>query len=140
MRRTLLLAVAAGLLVAADAKDDGKEELKKWQGSWATTSEYNGEKSPAKFTTTIKDNAYTVKLGDKTIDSGTIKLGVDKKVKTIDATTSKAGPNKGQVLLGIYEMDGDTIKVCFGEKERPKEFSAKKDFGQVLNTMVKEKK
>jgi uncharacterized protein (TIGR03067 family) len=139
MKRTLMLALAAGLLIAADAKDDAREELKKWQGSWTTTAEYNGEKSPDKFITSIKDDKFTVKLGDKIIDSGTFKLGVDKKLKTIDAT-SDFGPNKGNILLGIYEMDGDTIKVCFAEKERPKEFSAKKDSGQVLNTMTKEKK
>ena len=34
------------------------------------------------------------------------------------------GPNKGSVYLCIYEIDGDTLKVCFDPegKKRPTEF------------------
>ena len=34
------------------------------------------------------------------------------------------GLNKGAVTLGIYEIDGDTLKVCFDPegKKRPTEF------------------
>jgi hypothetical protein len=34
------------------------------------------------------------------------------------------GPNKGTVILGIYEISGDTLKVCFDPegKKRPTEF------------------
>jgi uncharacterized protein (TIGR03067 family) len=141
MKRTLLLAVVAGLLIAADAKDDAKEDLKKFQGTWSTSAEQNGEKAPQNATVVIKDNTYTVKVGDKTVDSGTFKLGAEKKVKTIDSTAD-IGPGKGKTMLGIYEIDGETIKICFAmpEKERPKEFEAKKGSDHVLYVMKKEKK
>jgi hypothetical protein len=34
------------------------------------------------------------------------------------------GPNKGTVILGIYEISGETLKVCFDPegKKRPTEF------------------
>src|SRR5947208_3664248 len=114
MKRTLLLAVAAGLLIAADAKDDAKEDLKKFQGSWSTTAEENGEKMPGTATVIIKGDKYTVKVEDKTVDSGTFKLGTEKKVKTIDSTAD-VGPGKGKTMLGIYEIDGDTVKICFAK-------------------------
>src|SRR5262245_3126070 len=36
------------------------------------------------------------------------------------------GPSKGTVMLGIYEFDGDTLKVCFDAegKKRPTEFKS----------------
>jgi uncharacterized protein (TIGR03067 family) len=52
--------------------------------------------------------------------------------KTIDLTPDR-GPARGKVLKGIYDLDGNTLKVCYvapdaGEPEkaeRPKEFGAK---------------
>jgi hypothetical protein len=36
------------------------------------------------------------------------------------------GPHKGTVMLGIYEIDADTLKVCFDPegKTRPREFKS----------------
>jgi uncharacterized protein (TIGR03067 family) len=50
-------------------------------------------------------------------------LNSDAKPKTIDVVSTK---QKGKSLLrGIYEIEGDTMKVCFavGNAERPKEFT-----------------
>jgi uncharacterized protein (TIGR03067 family) len=52
--------------------------------------------------------------------------------KTIDLTPDR-GPAKGKVLKGIYELDGNTLKVCYvspateapEKAERPKEIGAK---------------
>jgi hypothetical protein len=40
--------------------------------------------------------------------------------------TLAASLNKGKVMLGIYEIDGDTLKVCFDlqGKKRPREFKS----------------
>lgn len=140
MIRTLLLVCAAGLLIAADAKDDAKEDLKKFQGTWETTTEINGETMPDKATVILKDNKYIVKLGDKVVDEGTFKLDAGTKPRSIDST-AEIGPGKGKSILGIYEFDGDSIKICFAGpgKDRPKEFSAKKGSDNVVYSMKKTK-
>ena len=41
----------------------------------------------------------------------------------------KTGPNKGKTFLAIYEIDGDTLRVCYdlAGKNRPTEFSTSKE-------------
>ena len=53
------------------------------------------------------------------------KLDPSKSPKAIDVTITE-GPSKGAVMLGIYEFDGDTLKVCFDPegKKRPTEFKS----------------
>jgi uncharacterized protein (TIGR03067 family) len=141
MKRALLLACVAGLLIAADAKDDAaKEEMKKFQGSWDTTAEVNGKKLPDPATVIIKDNTYTVKVKDKKLEEGTLKVDPSKKPKAIDSTAGD-GADKGKTMLGIYEIDGDTIKICFAMpgKDRPKEFVTKEGSDTVLYVMKKMK-
>jgi hypothetical protein len=50
------------------------------------------------------------------------------------AWTIEAGPLKGQTGLGIYELDGDTYKVCYAVpgKPRPREFASRPDTGISL--------
>ena len=47
------------------------------------------------------------------------------KPKTIDFQRTDGG-TKGMRQLGIYELDGDTLKSCFAapEAERPKDFTS----------------
>ena len=54
-----------------------------------------------------------------------------KSPKQIDLTM-QTGPDKGQKYLGIYELDGDTLKLCFFEddlraKKRPTAFAGAKE-------------
>jgi uncharacterized protein (TIGR03067 family) len=138
MKPQLLLAVFTALLLAADAKEDVQKELKLFQGSWRIESiEFNEQQVPADAfkdaRLIFKGDTFSTKNGDQ----GTIKLAPDKKPKEIDITLTE-GRGKGNTLLGIYEIDGDTYKLCAPSmpgKERPKEFTAKKGTGfgiQVL--------
>lgn len=125
---TLVLTASGGTGAQADDKADIKKELKKFKGTWTFASvEAGGKAGPAgalKGTTvTFDGDKYTVKSGDKVIQTATQKLDPSKSPKALDATVAD-GPNKGTVILGIYEFDGDTLKVCFDPegKKRPKEF------------------
>lgn len=122
-----------GLLASgvwADDQADVDKELQKFQGAWTFTSvEAGGKKLPAdqlKGTTVVFEGGkYSVKMGDQVVEVATLKLDPSKTPKTFDATVTE-GPNKGKVYLAIYEISGDTLKVCFDEsgKKRPTEFKA----------------
>jgi uncharacterized protein (TIGR03067 family) len=147
MKRLLVImgVFAAGLMVAADAKDDPvKKELEKFNGVWKAVSiEHDGKEVPKedleKVSLTVKGDEYTFHRGDDVI-KGTHKLDPTKTPKTIDAVRTE-GPDKDKPLLGIYELSDDMYKVCFAApgKERPTEFSSKEGSGHRLIVMKRAK-
>ena len=54
---------------------------------------------------------------------------------------STEGPNKGKTFLAIYELDGDTLKVCYDltGKSRPTEFKTQKGVLHFLVTYQRAK-
>ena len=122
------LVASGGAGTRADDKADAEKELKKFQGTWTFASvEAGGKEVPAAefkgITVTFEGDKYTVKKGDEVIQAATQKLDPSKSPKALDVTVAE-GPNKGAVMLGIYEISGDTLKVCFDPegKKRPTEF------------------
>ena len=131
MTRAMILFIAIGFLTAsADSNADAdKKDLELMQGDWAVV-EYvtdgvkaEDDNAQALFRT-VKGNQYTVFLYDKPLASGTIKLDPSQKPKHIDSTPEKM---PGKPLLGIYEIEGNRIKVCNAGpgKDRPTEFESK---------------
>jgi uncharacterized protein (TIGR03067 family) len=59
--------------------------------------------------------------------------------KTIDITFLE-GPEAGKGAMGIYELDGDTYKVCIGlvGKPRPKAFATSPGSGHVLQVLQRQ--
>lgn len=122
------LVFSGGTATRAGDKADAEKELKKFQGVWTIESlESGGKKIPAEamkgMTLTYEGDKYTVKNGKDVIQVGAQKLDPSKSPKTLDGTITE-GFGKGAVMPGIYEIDGDTLKVCFDEegKKRPTEF------------------
>lgn len=145
MRLHALLFISLGFLSAADAKDDGKADLKKLEGTYVMVSgEDKGEKLPEKTIKsaklTIEGDKHTVKIGEDTI-IGTHKLAPTKKPKEIDAMDTE-GPFKGKTTLGIYKLEGDEFTVCFAppDKDRPKEFTSKSGTGAFVHVWKRQKK
>jgi uncharacterized protein (TIGR03067 family) len=137
MKAKWLLAVAVGLLVAADnpkkEKDDSKSELKKLAGTWSAVSEVaNGD---AKDKDEIKkqkliitaDGKWDLQMDGKTVYKGSMKIDPTKKPKSIDFVVG-GGTADGTVAKGIYEFKGDDLKTCWtlGD-ERPKKFESTGD-------------
>src|SRR3954466_7926954 len=123
-----LVLAAAGTGVRQDDKADVEKELKKFQGTWTFESvEAGGKEIPAAefkgITVSFEGDRYTVKKGDEVIQAATMKLDPSKSPKALDVTVAE-GPNKGAVMPGIYEITGDTLKVCFDPegKKRPTDF------------------
>jgi uncharacterized protein (TIGR03067 family) len=137
--------MTALILVAADDKDEVKKEFERFQGTWAFESvTVEGEAAPAESLKgaklVIKGDKFTAHEG-KEVLHGTFTVDPGKNPKTLDVTFSD-GPDKGKTMHGIYELTGDTYKVCIGMpgKERPKEFASKKGSGHVLEVLKREKK
>ena len=153
MRRSLAalfcavgFAASGGTGILADDKADLEKELKKFQGAWTIeSSETGGQKIPAdqlkEFIVTFEGDKHTLKMGDKVFQVGTQKIDPSKSPRTIDVTMTE-GPEKGAVMLGIYEFDGDTLKVCFDPKGkmRPTEFKSPEGSEIFLNVHKRIKK
>jgi uncharacterized protein (TIGR03067 family) len=127
---TLVLAAAGGTGALAVDSTGVEKELNKFQGTWTFESvEVGGKEAPAAefkgMTVTFQGDKYTVKKGDEVIQVATQKLDPSKSPKALDVTVVE-GLNKGAVMLGIYEISGDTLKVCFDPegKKRPTEFKS----------------
>ena len=83
----------------------------------------------------FKDGKYT--LTPKTGDAieGSLTLDATKQPKTIDLDVN------GRVLKGIYELDGDSLKMCYNlnDEARPTEFVSKPDSGLIVVVHRREK-
>jgi len=137
-------AAAGGTL--ADDKADLDKEVKKFQGTWTfESSESGGKELPADELKGVilifEGDKHTLKKGDEVIQVGTQKIDPSKSPKTIVVTMIE-GPNKGKVMLGIYEIDGDTLKVCFDPqgKKRPTEFKSAPGSENFVNVHKRLKK
>jgi uncharacterized protein (TIGR03067 family) len=130
----------------ADDRADLEKEVKKFQGVWIFESSETGGKELAAdqlkgLILLFEGDKHTVKKGDEVIQVGTQKLDPSKSPKTIDVTMTE-GPSKGTVMLGIYEIDGDTLKVCFDleGKKRPTEFKSAPGSQTFVNVHKRAKK
>ena len=124
------LAACGESCILADDKADLEKEVKKFQGAWTFESvEAGGKELPAGelkgLVLTFEGDKHTVKKGNEVIQVGTQKLDPSRSPKAIDVTLTE-GVNKGAVMLGIYEINGDTLKVCFDAegKKRPTQFKS----------------
>ena len=146
MIRAAVLALTAGLSLAAG--DGNKKaldmEYAKLEGTWQVVSlEVDGMKIPKE---TIKESKLIIKGKEFTMKEkvatykGTFSIDPSKKPKTIDVKF-REGPEKGNTSLGIYELDGDDLKLCLSvtTKERPTEFSAKPKSGHGFEVLKREK-
>jgi uncharacterized protein (TIGR03067 family) len=135
--------VACGTLLAEEGKNTGEDVLKKIQGTWKfVTQEWDGKPLPkdelANQTITFAGDKWTVHRDGKVVQAGTHKFDPSKKPGQVDAKVTE-GEGKGSTMLGIYELKGNTIKVCFDPmgKERPTEFTSKA--GRMMATVQREK-
>ena len=136
-------ALAAALLMTADAPAD--PDLDKLQGTWVMVSmESEGEQvAPENLkdsTSEYRGNALTLRKGETVRRRGIVTLNPSRKPKAIN-TWDQDGPFADQTVPGIYELDGDVLKLCFARpgEERPKEFTTKGGTG-FLYCVYKRKK
>jgi len=121
------IGVMALLLAGDPAQEVLRKELAKLQGEWETIAvEINGkalDKADFKGDLLyVKSNTYVLTSAKKSM-AGTFLIDPLKKPRTI-STEVTSGDNKGVKSLGIYELSGDTWKLCYvtAPNKRPTEF------------------
>ncbi|MBI1369927.1 MAG: TIGR03067 domain-containing protein [Planctomycetes bacterium] len=128
MRAFLVLALFSPLALAVPVtkeKDTPKDEIA-ILGIWQIEQfDAGGEKVPPEVNQIqfvfAKEGKFSLTNGPRDRGAGTFKLDPSAKVKTLDITVD------GTTMLAIYELDGDTLKLCIPDKPnspRPEEFKA----------------
>jgi uncharacterized protein (TIGR03067 family) len=133
LRNALLTALAAFVISQAWAEDSEatKREMAQLQGEWSMVSgSADGQPMPdgirKQMRRVCKGDEVTTTMGALVILKAKITIEPSKKPKTIDYQMTE-GLTKGKTQLGIYELDGDTFRSCFGAPgdPRPADFSTK---------------
>lgn len=117
-------------------------DLKKLQGSWTVVElEVEGAKMPFGGSKIVIDGDQFTTVGMGSSYSGAMEIQPSKQPKTFDVLFA-AGPHKGKRSLGIYELDGDTWRICMGfagVKTRPEKFATAPKSGYALETLKRDR-
>jgi uncharacterized protein (TIGR03067 family) len=130
----LLLLLNVGFLVFTPLQNQkAEEDWKMIEAAWIpVVAELGGKPLPEEY---LKDTKLVLTDGRYTYmnDQGTYKLIPAEKLKAMDITGAE-GPNQGKTLLAIYELTGDTLRICYDleGKTRPSEFATKTGTQQLL--------
>jgi uncharacterized protein (TIGR03067 family) len=147
LMRIIVPVVAVLVLVGSvAAQADRKKEMAILEGEWSMVSgEASGQSLPEDAVRSgkriAKDGETTITISGRVFFKAKVTIDPTKKPKAIDYKMTE-GPTKGKTHLGIYELDGDTVKFCFAApgKERPTEFSANEGSGRTLSVWKRVKK
>jgi uncharacterized protein (TIGR03067 family) len=145
MKARLLMIPAVALLLAADKPEDpaSKKDLDGLQGTWKLVSAMQDGKSlpddtVKKTTIVFKDFTFLFPGSAQyaTSRAGRIEIDATKKPKEMDAISTEK-----EVMLGIYELEGNSYKVCFAPagKPRPSELASTPGSGYILQVWERKK-
>jgi uncharacterized protein (TIGR03067 family) len=136
------LATVLGLIPEPAKEAAVKQELENLQGAWnVVAGEAHGVKTTEEEmrqhpgVLTIDGNKMRNYVKDREDFEGIIKFDPTQTPKTVDCLLL-GGPGKGKTGLGIYELDGDELRICWaivGLREgRPTELSDRPGENQAL--------
>jgi len=135
------LFVAASLAAIAAAPPD---DAKAVQGSWTPTkADLGGQPMPEAVLKTISlklDNGKYEVFAGGSPDKGTYTIDSSSKPKGMTITGTE-GPNKGKTFPSIYEVQGDTLRICYdlSGTKRPTEFKSSAGTRLYLVTYIRKK-
>jgi uncharacterized protein (TIGR03067 family) len=127
-----VLFVGLSMLAAGDPSPEQiKQEMARLERDWVLVSGIaNGHKMPDDAVKTcrrtIKNGETTVMLKGEVFMKAKFTIDPTKKPKTIDYQVLE-GKTKGSTRLGIYELDGDTLRINYAVpyRDRPTDFTSK---------------
>jgi uncharacterized protein (TIGR03067 family) len=153
MRTHFVVLVAVGLFACADLsavpnrppKKEKAKEAKELQGTWTVVAvELAGQQIGGDLLKDIKliitAEKMVSKKGDKIQEESTYKVDRAKKPRQIDYISIQ-GPNKGKTQKGIYELEGDTLKIgqIMNGGVRPKSFRVKEEPNLIVVVLKRQK-
>jgi uncharacterized protein (TIGR03067 family) len=146
MKKLCVLLALPLLLGAEGDKDNAKKTA--LEGVWkAVTATQDGKEQSdtREHTLTFTGDTFAIARNGETVIKGTFKVDAAKKPGTIDMLVkeSKGDRHNDKSVLGIYELDGDSLKWCAAEPgatERPAEFKAEDGSKRLLVNLKREKK
>jgi len=124
-------------------KKTSESDLARMQGTWAIVTIEAGGKADDKITkgkiVIAGDTLKHVKPDGTTGSAGTIKVDPTRSPKEMDMT-AQDGPNKDATFPAIYELDGDSLKLCMARTwARPKEFATRPGHQELLYVLKRDK-
>jgi uncharacterized protein (TIGR03067 family) len=129
-----------------DRREAAKKDLAKLQGVWIMTSmETEGHVlAPEEFegrNSLYEGDTLALRAGETVRRRGIVTLDPTRTPKAMN-TWDADGPYADQTLPGIYELEGDTLKVCFARpgEPRPSKFTSKEGNGFLVCTYKRKKK
>jgi uncharacterized protein (TIGR03067 family) len=121
------------------AQSKPKSDLDRLQGTWhVATLEVDGSAMPPGGSIVIDGSHFrTEDMG--AAYEGDMSVDMTAKPKQFDIAFTK-GPHKGERSLGIYELEGETWKLCMGFAgySRPSAFATAPGCGHALETLRRE--
>jgi uncharacterized protein (TIGR03067 family) len=133
MRTCALLLAAAAALAFAPApfprparrvSDPNQEVLKKLQGTWITVTRIAGGGVMRNHTAVIAGDRVKYLLNGEVRTEWAITLDATKKPGVFDQRKVGGRVGLGEVMPGIYRLEGDTLTICYRQNgtERPANF------------------
>jgi uncharacterized protein (TIGR03067 family) len=147
MMLRLVFALAFGTLVAAGCKSSSTTsaqvqvdpDLEALQGKWiAESAERRGTALAADRARTIRltinDENLEFSEGDRYDETVPFTIDASQEPKWIDVKVTR-GPDQGKTALGIYEVNGRNLKLCWAEPGKPRPASFATSGGNAIECL-----
>jgi uncharacterized protein (TIGR03067 family) len=117
-------------------------DINRMQGTWQMVAmNREGDSEPlegalAKMQLTVKGDRRTLQAGNTVYSEARYRINPAAEPPAIDVSVLQGG-SRGQVMLGIYEIKDDRLRINLASpgRERPRDFSPKAGSGQTLQEL-----
>jgi uncharacterized protein (TIGR03067 family) len=115
--------------VQARGDDKSKDDTEKLAGVWTCVSGVNDGKAlpenvVQELKLTLTKDRYKTEKGKILLFDGIYKINASQQPKHIDITAPE-GEQAGKTSKGIYVLEGETLKMCYADNDRPSKFESK---------------